>query len=92
MLDSKFVHHTYTIISGDRNENDSAYRICKFVHDSYYRWQYFQWGCRSRNDCANRFLNLCTTCASIPHRRGFFFISHTEEKVKWQREPVWNKL
>ena len=31
-------------IRWDKHQNDHAYWICKFVHDSYCRWQYFQLG------------------------------------------------
>ena len=34
---SKFAHNTYTkILSGYKCKNVRAYRICKFVHDSYH--------------------------------------------------------
>ena len=32
---SKFIHGTY-FQSGDRSKNDYAYKICRFVHTSYY--------------------------------------------------------
>ena len=37
---------------GNRSKKDRTYRIYKFVHSSYYWWQYSELGDRSKNDLA----------------------------------------
>ena len=69
-------------------QNDCTYRISKFLHISYYWWQYFQVDDRSWISELSKILNCGWHVHEFSAKEVFFFISFICDKRQNEREPV----